>query len=189
MDEWSCLVDINKIDFTPKTYDTHPDEDEYEALAQRLGVQKISDVKAKCYAFRVDGGHIVKIEGQVWGKVEQECVVTLKPVEQDIYQKFEAYYMNPQDAVPFAAASKKIKQKQDKNELAMMEEWEDPEMTKDGMIDMAELAIQYISLGVEDFPHAKDADFLEGDDSAQMRQPSDIRKNPFAALQYWKEEE
>lgn len=187
--EWSFFIKGEDISFKGIEVELNPDEKDRTRIAARLGVPGISDLRAWITAHRIYGGHIVKVAGRFTASVVQSCVVTMEPLRAEINDEFEAYFINAEDAVPFTAAGRKLKRKAGLEDGPIMEEWEDPETMEDGQIDLGELVIQYLSLALEPFPHAPGAVFREGDEGHRLRRASELRKNPFAALQYWEAEE
>lgn len=187
--EWTYRIHADSVTFSSKQVELKADNSQKQDIARRLDLEAVEALSATLSLSRIDGGHIIKVEGELNANVRQKCVVTLEVLEKNVHETFDAYYTNPEDAVPFAAASKKLKQKKEREESPIMAEWEDPEYMEDGTIDLGELVVQYLSLGLNPFPHSDQAQFDEGDEGEVLRQPSEIRKNPFAALQYWNEEE
>ena len=187
--EWSHRIRAEDITFEPRTLSLSPNEEQKHAIARRLDLVSLESLTAEITARRVDGGYIVVVEGSFKAVVTQECVVSFKPTSRNVEGELDAYYTNPEDAVPFTAAKNKLKQKQEPGESPILEEWDDPEHMEGGTIDLGDLVVQFLSLNLEDFPHAEGVEHEEGDEPEMLRQPSDIRKNPFAALQYWKDED
>mgnify|MGYP000232107639 CR=1 FL=1 len=186
--EWTYRVSGEDVTNSPKTLKISASDKQKADVADRVGVDKIDELSADLELSRYDGGHIVKIQGELKALIHQKCVVSLETIETEVSETFDAYYINPNDAVSFSAASKKIKQKKDLEEAPILEEWEDPEYMEEGTIDLGELVVQYLCLGMSPFPQSEETVFEEGDEGEELRQPSDLRKNPFAALQYWNEE-
>lgn len=187
--EWSHRIGAEDITFEPLTLSLSPDDKQKKAIAERLDLISLDSLTAEITAQRINGGHIVLVEGSFSADVTQECVVSFEPAHKHVEGEFDGYYTNPEDAVAFTAAKNRLKQKQEQGETPMMEEWDDPEHMEGGTIDLGELVVQFLSLNLEDFPHAEGVLHEEGDEPEMLRQPSEVRKNPFAALQYWKDEE
>lgn len=187
--EWTYRIEGKDIDTQPKKISLAPEKDEKDKIAERLDLKALEDLEVNLSLQRVGGGNIVKVEGVLNADVIQQCVVSLEPVKKTVQKEFDAYYTNPEEAVPFSSASKKLKMRDEHDEVPMMDEWEDPEWMDDGAIDLGELVVQHLSLGLEDFPKKEGQHFEEGDEAEMLRQPSDTRRNPFAALQYWKNED
>ena len=191
--EWTQRVEVDDIDFQPSKWSISPDAEQRGAIALRLGIPALQSLKSRLTAHRIDGGHIIKVEGVFNAKLVQNCVVSGAEIKQTITAEFEAYYSDPRDAVPFTAASRRLKQKKEIGaakmaESKIMEEWEDPETTEQGTIDLGELSVQYLSLHLDPFPHAPGQALEDSDEGNDLRKASDIRRNPFAALQYWNED-
>ncbi|MAQ71225.1 MAG: hypothetical protein CL565_03425 [Alphaproteobacteria bacterium] len=174
-----------------------PDEDELEKLSAFLDVKKITSAKGSFHLSRANGGNIVKVKGNVSAEITQECVVTLQELENTVGEDFEAYYTDYSQAVPFSAAKKSLFSKYGMSDIPVLDEEEDPEPMKNGVIDLGEVMLQFLSLGVDPYPHAANADEylkehgIQSADSVQEERSRKVdkgRKNPFEALRALKKD-
>lgn len=157
----NAVYPVNTDDITAKgrRYDITLDTQTLDMLAQRFGVTAIRDFKAEVAARRLDDGCTVVIEGTVRAQVEQPCVVTLEPVVEMVEEGFEAHFLDEERVSSFAKA---LREKQDKDEdtlkeRQMPESHEEPEAIVGGMIDIGDLAAQYLSLAIDPYPHTAEA--------------------------------
>lgn len=179
--EWSFPVEVELID-DYKDFHIAPDTEEKEALASRLGLVSLDDLRADLRVENVAGKFCVK--GHIEAAVTQSCVVTLEPVKSSLAEDFEAWFVDRDKAISFVRARQEKLARQGQTELPVLEECEDPEPVVNGRIDLGEQVAQFLSLAIDPYPHAQGADYpLQDDDQGAI---PDIRKNPFAALKDWK---
>ena len=163
-----------------------PDEDDKRRIADRLGLVALKNLTADLRLTREQGNLVVHITGQLQADIEQRCVVTLDPIETHVEDEFEAWYADPDQAIPL---NKIMRQKELAEEYGseapILEEQDDPEPIIDGKINVAELVVQYLSLSINPYPHAEHADF-ENKEKEAHESANDRPENPFAALKDWK---
>ncbi len=143
-------------------------------LADRLGILTVKSyaIEARVLPFKKTGA---RIEGRVRGEVEQECVVTLKPVTEAIDEPFNLMLV-PQGS-PFA---RKSNDDPAGGELIVDPEGEDPPEEFEGEeIDVGAYAEEFFALALDDYPRAPDVDFA---DHIEDQGGPDSDENPFAAL-------
>ncbi len=127
--------------------------EEREALAREF---KLPAVHALTGTFRLSGTRSrVHVSGRVEARVEQVCVVTLDPFENEVHEEVE---------VDFAAESGAPASRDDP-----------PDEIVGGAVDLGALTAEFLALGLDPHPRKPGVDFSfeAGDD----RPPS-----PFAAL-------
>jgi uncharacterized metal-binding protein YceD (DUF177 family) len=129
---------------------------ECAAIAKRLDIMSIENMTADLELFRDLTGD-VNLVGRIQADIVQACVVTLEPVAQhidvSIYQRFSARTEEEEG------------------------EDEDPvEPIADDEIEVGDVIVQNLSLALDPYPRAPEAEFEEGDDEAGK--PT----GPFAAL-------
>lgn len=177
---WTHKFDTRDMDESVQV-SISPDADILEELADYLDVDKCKDVKADFTLACPKGSHTVKVNGTVYATVTQKCVVTLDPIKTKIKEDFDAFYADYSKAIPFSAAKKAAIKKHGMDELPVLEESEDPETMENGKIDLAHLATQFLSLGINPYPH-KDGVSLD-DAHVQEKEPEEKGYgNPFEAL-------
>lgn len=186
--EWSYIVDIEKMEAGPKTFQFDASEEQRANMARRLGLISVESAAASVTLQRVGGGVLHAI-GTVEAEITQSCVVTLGPVAAHIEDEFEGWFGDKTSAVSFAKAKTEREAKKGHVEAEILEESIDPEPIVGGKVDIGELATQYLSLAIDPYPRAPDAptEFRAGPQSAQNEEGKSLRKNPFEALKDWKE--
>jgi uncharacterized metal-binding protein YceD (DUF177 family) len=162
--EFSRLIAIEGI--TPdKTRQEKVEATDAEcaALAKRFDLRGLENFKADMKIRRVEGGEVVHVEGKLKADVIQTCVVSLQDVHGHVDYSFETF---------FSEDAPDEEEGVDGNEDA-------PELIRKGMIDLGEVAAQYLSLGLDPYPRAPGVSL-----AAQMREiGGEVRNSPFAVLQ------
>ncbi len=186
--EWSYLFDTEELDENPVKLSIAPGDEENALLTKRLDILSLDALSADLTISRDKGSMIVRVQGSFAASVTQNCVVTTDPVRSEIKEEFKAWYADSEQAVSLAKVKRDKLVEAGQGELPVLNEKDDPEAIIEGKIDLGELVTQYLSLSINPYPHAEGAEFEVGDDE-KSDPPSDIRKNPFAALKDWKEKQ
>ena len=138
-------------------------EAEREALAARYSVLSLDKLDAQLTVRRDAAGDIV-VEGSLQAKLTQECVVTLEPVHDQVSTSFDQRFtlypsaptgdfeMGPDDVEP-------------------------PEPIIGDSVDLGEVVAQHLSLAINPYPRALDAD----EQAAQIL-PKTPEDSPFSVL-------
>jgi uncharacterized metal-binding protein YceD (DUF177 family) len=133
--------------------------DEREALARDF---KLPAIHSLTGAFHVTGTRSrVHVSGRVDARIEQICVVTLDPFENEVHEDVE---------VDFAASA------------ASAQGEDPPDEIVDGTVDLGALTVEFLALGLDPHPRKPGVDFSF--EAADDRPPS-----PFAALEKLKRDE
>ncbi len=144
---------------------------ECAALAERFGIVKVTDFKAKAHLRALAGGTLFKVDGHIRAVVEQTCVVTLEPVEQVVDESF---------MITFGTAAES-----DTLELDLsMDDDDPPEPLTDGAIDLGEVVAEHLALALDPFPRKADAQLPEIKEDAPIKEE---KVSPFAALAAFKQ--
>jgi hypothetical protein len=187
--EWSYLISIDDIPQTGKSLTAMPSDAEKKDIADRLGVVCVENISASFDLSR-ESGHVVRVKGRFSADITQTCVVSLEPVVSHIEDEFEAWYADHSQVIPFARAQHEALSKKEVIDLPMLEEEEDPEPIADGKIDLGELAVQYLSLAVNPYPHKDGINYekaIKKEDAAGEKGSGPLLSvNPFAALKNWR---
>jgi uncharacterized metal-binding protein YceD (DUF177 family) len=144
------------------------------AIAQAAGISGLSDFTAEIVLkrWRRDG---VEISGELKARIEQPCVVTLEPVEQEIREIFRFNFLPERSALakPLSGADR---------EIVLDPEGEDPpELFSGDSIDVWPVAFEVLSLAIDPFPRKPGAEF-PAPDAASPGLPESDSTSPFAAL-------
>lgn len=142
-------------------------EQECAALAKRLDLRELENLKADLTVRRVSGGSVLRVAGRIQADVVQSCVISLRDVPAVVDATFETFFTQDAPAEDMA------------KELSFTAEDEDsPEMIVNGMIDLGEVVTQYLSLNLDPYPRAPGVSL-----AAQLAEAGIADKqNPFAVL-------
>lgn len=118
---------------------------ECEALAKRFGLIAISRLEA---FINVDHAQsrMLQVTGYVHADVIQACVVTLEPVPAYVKEKFDILFAPPG-----------LLKREGEGPMPDVGEADFPETIENGMIDLGELAAQYLALGLDPYPRKEGA--------------------------------
>lgn len=188
--EFSFTVPAAKIGPEPFTVSFEADERARGLLAKRYGIVSVDKLAGTASLRRQSDGMTIHVSGTLDAAVTQSCVTTLEPVADTIRETFDGWFLDESQATSFTRALKKKQEEEgvpfdafpDDEETPMVNEQEEPEPIAGGMVDVGELAAQYLSLALNPYPHSEEA-LSEGPlgDDKPLEKPS-----PFAALKDWK---
>ena len=183
--EWSYFINVSDLETGTNGFSVSPSSAALGRLAQRLGLNVLESLDADVEIINAESSLTFHVKATFKAKVEQACVVTLEPVVAEIDEAFEAWFADPEQAIPLAKAKRERDAEKGHGEVKMLEEHEDPEPIVDGRIDLGELITQHLSLAINPYPHAEGVEFEVGVD--QQKDFSKSVNNPFAALKDWKD--
>ncbi len=143
---------------------------EREALAARYGVLSLDDLEAQL-TVRKDVSCEIAVEGHLQAQVVQECVVTLEPVSETVASPFEQRYtLAPAEPVA---------------DLVIRPGDSEPaELLTGDTIDLGELVAEFLSLAINPYPRAPDAN-----SQAEQYQADSPAEGPFAVLSKLRDED
>ena len=110
----------------------------------------------------------LRVRGKLTADVIQTCIVTLEPVPVHIEAEFERR---------FEPAESYATKHDDRHEVIVDLEGEDPPELLEREIDLGEILVEELALNLDPYPRKPDAAFEAADEP-----PGEPRKNPFAAL-------
>ncbi len=170
--EFSRLISIEGI--TPdklRDESVEATEAECAALAKRFDLRSLSGFKASLGIRRVSGGTI-HVTGDFQAEVVQACVVSLRDVPSIVKGHFETFFTESDDP------------KADGIEFSTEDGEDAAEMISDGMIDLGEVAAQYLALELDPYPRAPGVSL-----AAQLAEAgAPAKSNPFQVLEGLKKE-
>ena len=178
MQEINSPLDPNEIDVTRlpskgRRVKYEASDKEMQAIASSFGLLKVEAFSAELHitTWRRDGA---KVEGALFAKIEQSCVVSLTSVSQTIKEDISLIY------VP--EGSKFAKPELDANgELLLDPDGADLPDTFDGTtIDISQLMLEVFALAVDPHPRAEGVsmdEVYQSNENADDKPPS-----PFAVL-------
>lgn len=158
-----------------------PNAAERAAIAREAGITSLKEFTADILLkrWRRDG---VEVSGELVARIEQPCVVTLEPVEQQIHERFRFTFLPERSPLAKPASGMD-------REIVLDPEGEDPpELFSGDAIDIWPVAFEVLSLAIDPFPRAAGAELLDPGNEPSGGEPSD-RASPFAALKVLKRDE
>jgi hypothetical protein len=190
--EYSYLIHCDDLSNVTKTFTLKPNADECAAISGRISVNSIDVIEAIAHCEIVDG-HLIHVTGNFIVKVNQNCVVTLEPMETMASDEFEGWYIDKQNITPFKKAQMESQSKRDFIEMPMMDDRDDPEPLENKCADIGELFVQFLSLSIDHFAHKEGVTLPSSEiilrsetNKAGQGDTMSERPNPFAALKNWR---
>jgi uncharacterized metal-binding protein YceD (DUF177 family) len=136
-----------------------------QVLALVEGLSTVRDLASLSAVFDLSRyGSKVHVEGRVRAKVGQTCVVTLEPIENGIDEQVDLTFAPPVAGFDEMEGEIEVKRDQDP-----------PEALTGDTIDLGQLAIEFLVLGIDPYPRKSGVEF------AALKVGEDAPK-PFAAL-------
>jgi uncharacterized metal-binding protein YceD (DUF177 family) len=167
---WSVPVFVAEVPDTGRHVDLVADARTRTAIGKLAGLSGLPRLVA-AFDLTLHGPGGVRVTGHVSATVEQTCVVTLEPVENEIDEAVDLIFVVA-DAAPRAGRGRHAGG--DEAESSAMAE-DPPEVLRDGMVDLGAIATEFLMLAIDPYPRKSGAVFeaaAGGDDAA----------HPFAAL-------
>jgi uncharacterized metal-binding protein YceD (DUF177 family) len=152
---WSVPVAVHDISETGRRFDLVADEAARDAVAALTGLRALPQLQAALDVTRRgrDGLHVI---GTVSARVEQTCVITLEPIENNIEASVDLVFAPPQGKTAATSADA-------------------PEPLVDGTIDLGAVATEFLVLAIDPYPRKRGAVF-------EPPPTSYTGAHPFAAL-------
>jgi uncharacterized metal-binding protein YceD (DUF177 family) len=167
---WSVPVSLAEVPETGRHFDLAADEVTRIAIARLAALSGLPRLEA-AFDLTLHGRAGLHVIGHVSATVEQTCVVTLDPVENQIEEAVDLIFV-PADA---ATRAERVQRGESDGIGASILTDDPPEVLRNGMVDLGAIATEFLLLGIDPYPRKAGAVFREdrsGDDAA----------HPFAAL-------
>jgi uncharacterized metal-binding protein YceD (DUF177 family) len=149
---------------TGQTAILKPSADELTAIATFLDLPAVDSLQAKITVTPARGRSF-HVTGDLEAMVHQRCVVSLEPFPSVIRESIDVRFA-PQDKLPPAAKAEVER---------LLTDEDPPEPLTDGLINIGQLAVEALALGLDAFPRKPGVETpLFGD--------KNVRESPFAAL-------
>jgi uncharacterized metal-binding protein YceD (DUF177 family) len=166
--EFSRPFRIDTLGTAPREVEIEADEKERSALARRFGLPAIHRLAA--IAALAAKGEIIVAEGRLSASVTQSCVATAAPVEAELDEPFRIEF-RPQPSQANA-----------EDEIELSESEMDVVFYDGAAIDLGEAAAETLSLSLDPWPRAPDADVALKEAGVKGEEEADEEAGPFAAL-------
>lgn len=149
--EWHEIVKASDVPESGLDVSIEANAAECAATAKRLGVLEIAalSLQASVKPWRKGG---LRVDGRVRGRITQACVITLDPVEELVDETFKALFSAESEAARTAVEAEIV--------VDALEDDDPPETLTRGEIDLCEIAIEHLALGINPYPR-KDGAALE----------------------------
>lgn len=139
--EFSRPIDVPHSADQDKTHAIAASQAERIALAERFGLVSLGRLEADVRLHRLGGG-LVRLSAVFSADLMQMCVVTLEPFAASIEERFTLLFGPGQEG----------------REIVLDGEAETVEPLEDDRIDIGEAVAQQLSLALDPYPRAPDAD-------------------------------
>ena len=140
------IVQLDQGSEKPRHFNLEAEEKECLSLSERLGVEQVVQLNAVCTLSSVRGIRGYDLSGQIEAKLRQYCVVTLEPFEEQISEEFFVRFVASANA------------ENDETPVRMTDvdpDEPDIEYFADNKINISEVIVQYLALGVDPYPRKK----------------------------------
>ena len=168
---WSLPVAVADIPETGRQVDLVADALTRAAVAKVAGVPGLPRLEAKFELTR-HGPDGVRVVGHVSATVEQNCVLTLEPMENEVEEDIDLVFAPPR-ALPSNADGADERPPPD----------ETPETLREGIVDLGAVATEFLLLGIDPYPRKPGAVF------SAPEAKENVASSPFAALAALKKRE
>lgn len=161
--DWKVSVTVSDLPPTGMDYELVPDEAARASLARRAGVPSVVALRSLLKVSPEGRG--VRVHGTLKATVNQICVVSLEPFENEVETEIDLRF-EPESSATRAPLSEEVGGE------------DPPEPLIDGKLDLAEVVAEFLTLSIDPYPRRPGVVFSAPAESAvDEREPS-----PFAAL-------
>jgi hypothetical protein len=161
---WSIPVRVENVPEDGRDFACSADETTRAAIARAAGVQGLPRLEMSIHAARHGRGGL-HLAGTVSATVRQSCVVTLEPLVNEVIETIDLVFAPATAAEPAGGAGNP----HDPGEPEL------PEPLVDGAVDLGEIAVEHLLLGIDPYPRRPGAVFSGSTTGGDG-------DNPFAAL-------
>ncbi len=164
MTEFSMIIAPENLAREGRTARLQPGTEQLGAIAERLELVDLPAFTADIDLRWEGAGETLRLAGRLIATVVQRCVVTLQPVSADIdYSFVERYLLEPAET--------------DDEILVSVDEELDLDVIPETGLDIADIAVQHLSLALDPYPRHPDAE-----EQTEARADLDEPTGPFAKL-------
>ena len=179
--EFSCFVDCGKLRSGSKTYKIEANANEREALSSRFSIDSLESLVVEI-SLCLGAGGVVLLTGKLKAALTQTCVVSLKPLVNEINLTFDRTYSA--SAKPFFGQQ----EEPDEDGSQADDQPEPPEPLENGGIDIGEVASEELAIEIDPFPRLVGVEFDSVAENNEDQNAEELR-NPFAVLEKLKKKQ
>jgi uncharacterized metal-binding protein YceD (DUF177 family) len=175
--EFALWMTVEKLGRDPMTFKFDATKAQCVELVSKLDIAGVASCSASGELSRKDGGSQIILKAMFKAEVDQDCVLTLKPVTQKIEEEFVMCYT-------FSKADTVL---EDGEHVIGSNEDDLPELIVEGKINVVQAVVEQIALALDPYPRAEDAgtsdsaDILQQSAATEATKDADVH-NPFAGL-------
>lgn len=165
---WHVPVRLEDIPETGLHLDLVPGAEVRAGLAALAGVRDMPRLEAVLDI--VHHGNGLRATGRVSATVEQTCVVTLDPVENEVDEPIDVIFApSPEDSTEDSADDFVAEDEMDGH--AVLDGGEPPEVLSGGTADVGAIAAEFLLLGIDPYPRKPGAEFKPPADQGAVVSP------------------
>jgi uncharacterized metal-binding protein YceD (DUF177 family) len=192
---WSVYYRVDRLRSQRDSLKIEALPEDLESVAVALNANKVENLYADVTVNRPNNNHLIYVTGTLYADVEQACVRSLKPVCTKVEENFDGYFSDTNKAISFEKGKTDIMIRYGQDEVPMLDEKDDPTRVVDGVINLGELVMQFLTLAVPLYPRAEDAYGDDADDvgivfddEVDKKQDDNASKkySPFKELENWR---
>jgi uncharacterized metal-binding protein YceD (DUF177 family) len=161
---WSVPVAIHEVPLTGRHVELAADTAVRAAVAKSIGLRALPRLEA-VFDVTHHGREGLRVVGRVSATVEQQCVVTLEPVENEVEEQVDLTFVPAPPSIV------------DHDQRASPQAADEgmPEVLVGGMVDLGTIAVEFLTLGIDPYPRRPGVEFTSP-------ASDDESGHPFAAL-------
>lgn len=164
MSEFSQIITPDAVPREGQTVRLQPSEAQLSAVAERLELVELVSFTADIDLRWEGAGETLRLAGRLLASVVQRCVVTLQPVASEIDFPFVERFLLQQPDM-------------EEEILVSADEELDLDVIPAEGLDVADIAVQHLSLALDPYPRHPDAE-----EQADADDEPDVPTGPFAKL-------
>ncbi|MEM9706615.1 MAG: DUF177 domain-containing protein [Pseudomonadota bacterium] len=138
---WRYLIAADTLAEDGLSLDLEAPSSSSQSIAMRLSVPGVKSLRGRLQLSRFGAG--IRVVGDVDAEVTRQCVASLEPMEERVRERFTVLFVPAEDVASY----------DEETEL-------DVDALQQGSVDLAELLIQQVALGMEPYPRRADAEDL-----------------------------
>lgn len=154
---WNVPVSLHDVPETGRRFELQADQETRAAVAKVAGLRDLTRLEA---AFDLTHYHDgLRVAGQVSATVEQVCVVTLDPIENEIEEAIDLIFDPGVATAPADVADEETKTGRAKAAVQVGLDDDGPEPLVGDTVDLGALAVEFLILGLDPYPRKPGAIF------------------------------
>ena len=161
---WSVRVARSHVPAAGRHFDLVADSRVRAAIAKLAGVAALPRLTSR-FEVTLQGRAGLHVTGRVSATVNQECVVTLEPMENEIDEPIDVVFV-PAAAPPLGSGSGDVGGRE--IEVA---DHDPPETLVDDTVDLGAIATEFLILAIDPYPRRPDAVFEPATDGEEAAHP------------------